>query len=380
MPITKYALPDIIFGPGTFVRMPLCARQLGAQRVLLISDPGLERAGWVEQAMDLLRGDGLEWIYYNECVPNPRDEALARGAEVYREERADVIVALGGGSPMDTAKGIAALVGNGGRIQDYEGANKLRRPLPPLLCVPTTAGSGSDISQFCIITDRRRKLKMSIISRTLTPNISIVDPLLPRTGDARLLIASAIDALAHAVESYLSTLASPFTVGQALESISRIVRFLPAAVEDGTPEALEQLCIASTQAGMSFSNAGLGVGHALAHALGGAYDVTHGAVHPVFLPLVMEYNMGSCPEKVASIGGCILGRRPRDTEAAARGGIRYLRRFFARWGVPVRLSQILPDDAGLAAIAAGALQDVCTLTNPRTPTQEELLALCREAW
>lgn len=380
MPITKYALPDIIFGPGTFARMPLCARQLGAQRVLLVSDPGVERAGWVEQAVDLLRADGLEWAYYNECVPNPRDTAVALGAEVYREERADVIVALGGGSPIDTAKGIAALVGNGGRIQDYEGANKLRKPLPPLLCLPTTAGSGSDISQFCIITDRKRQMKMSIISRTLTPNISIVDPLLTHTCDAHLLLASAIDALAHAVESYLSVLSSPFTEGQALESIDRIMRFLPAAVEDRKPEALERLSIASTQAGMSFSNAGLGVGHSLAHTLGGVYDVSHGAVHSVLLPVVMEYNMRDCLEKMAGIGRCIMGGELLGAEDTARGGIEYLREFFTRLGAPVRLSQILPDDAGLPAVSAGALQDVCTLTNPRTPEAGELLALCREAW
>ncbi len=223
-------------------------------------------------------------------------------------------------------------------------------------------------------------MKMSIISRTLTPNISIVDPLLTHTCDARLLLASAIDALAHAVESYLSVLSSPFTEGQALESVDRIMRFLPAAVQDKKPEALERLSIASTQAGMSFSNAGLGVGHSLAHTLGGIYDVGHGAVHSALLPVVMEYNMRDCLEKMAGIGRCIMGGELSNAEDTARGGIEYLRNFFTRLGAPVRLSRVLPDDTGLPAVSVGALQDVCTLTNPRTPHAGELLALCREAW
>ena len=383
MPITKYALPEIIFGPATFARAAICARQLGASRVLLVSDPGIESAGWVQRIMDLLAADGLQWTYFNECVPNPRSFSVEHGARRYREEHADVIIALGGGSVIDTAKGIAAVVGNGGDIRDYEGANKMLRPLPPLLCLPTTAGSGSDISQFCIITDMARQLKMSIISRTLTPNVSIIDPQLTHTKSRQLIVASAIDALAHAVESYLSVLASPFTEVLALEAISRIVQHLPPAVQERSPAALEQLCIASTQAGMSFSNAGLGLGHSLAHALGGVYDVIHGAVHPVVLPLVMEYNMPNCTEKLAAIGRRILGRDFSCAEATAREGIAFLRNFFTSLGAGTRLSGIVPAHvlpAAWPAVAAAALQDACTLTNPRTPTQEDLLRICREAW
>lgn len=383
MPITKYALPEIIFGPATFDHTALCARQLGASRVLLVSDSGIEDAGWVQRIMDLLAADGLTWTYFNDCVPNPRDFSVAEGARRYREEHADVIIALGGGSVIDTAKGIAAVVGNGGKIRDYEGANKMQRPLPPMLCLPTTAGSGSDISQFCIITDMQRQLKMSIISRTLTPNVSIIDPLLTHTKTRELIVASAIDAMAHAVESYLSVLASPFTEVLALEAISRIVHSLPAAAEDRSPVAMEQLCIASTQAGMSFSNAGLGIGHSLAHALGGVYDVIHGDVHPVVLPVVMEYNLPNCVDKLAAIGERIPGAARKTPEATARAGIDFLREFFTSLGADTQLSRILPENVHQAdwpTVAAAALQDACTLTNPRTPTQEDLLRICREVW
>lgn len=283
MRITKFAIPEIIFGNGSLNHLAPCARRLGAARVLLVSDKGLEASGWVERVVDILEADGLEWVYFNDCNSNPRDHQVHHGARVYQEERADVVIALGGGSPMDTAKGIGTIVGNGGRINDYEGANRIMRPLPPMIFLPTTAGSGSDISQFCIITDVERRLKMSIISRSLVPNVSIIDPQVLMTMSEELVIASAIDAFAHAVESYLSRLASPFTDHQALRAMELIMDNLMPAVERRDPAALERLSIASTEAGMSFSNAGLGIGHSLAHSLGGMFDVMHGLVHPVLL-------------------------------------------------------------------------------------------------
>jgi len=178
------------------------------------------------------------------------------------------VIALGGGSPLDAAKGIALVASNGEQIRDYEGANRIHRPLPPMVFIPSTAGSGSDISQFCIITDVQRKVKMSIISRSLVPNISIIDPLLLQTKTRTLIVAAAIDALSHAVESYLSPIATPFTELQSLQAIRLIVGYLKTAVESRSLDSLEQLSTASTAAAMAFSNAGLGAVHALAHSLG----------------------------------------------------------------------------------------------------------------
>lgn len=191
------------------ISCPLCTAP-GAKRILLVSDPGVEDAGWVEVVMDLLRADNLECEYFNEVSSNPRDWQVHKGAELYAESGADVIVGLGGGSPIDAAKGISTIIGNGGRIRDYEGANKIMRPLPPMIFIPSTAGSGSDVSQFCIITDVERQVKISIISRSLVPNLSIIDPTLLATKSRELILASAVDAMAHAVESYVSRLASPF--------------------------------------------------------------------------------------------------------------------------------------------------------------------------
>lgn len=380
MRITKFAIPEIIFGHGSLDHLAPCARRLGASRVLLVSDKGLESSGWVERVMDILGGNGLEWVYFADCSSNPRDHQVHEGAQIYREERADVVIALGGGSPMDTAKGIGTIVGNGGRISDYEGANKIMRPLPPMIFLPTTAGSGSDISQFCIITDVARRLKMSIISRSLVPNVYIIDPQVLLTKSEELIIASAIDAFAHAVESYLSLLASPFTDHQALRAMELIMANLMPAVERRDPEALEQLSIASTAAGMSFSNAGLGIGHSLAHSLGGMFDVLHGLVHPVLLPHVMRYNLPVSVDRLAAIGRIVVGPRVASAESIARAGIDRLGEFFAGLGVPVRLGQLLPDRSALETIARTAVPDACTLTNPRAVTWQDLLTICEEAW
>lgn len=380
MKVTKFAIPEIIFGRGAMVHAPQCARRLGAKRVMLVSDVGLVKSGWVDRLAEVLEEDRLEWVYFGEVSSNPRDYQVRTGADLYLEAKADVIIAVGGGSPIDTAKGIAILAGNGGVISDYEGANRIERPLPPMIFIPSTAGSGSDVSQFCIVTDVKRQLKMSIISRSLVPNISIIDPLLLLTKSQELIIASAIDAFAHAVESYVSRIASPFTELHAVRAMDLITKNLAPAIKDRSLEALEQLSIASTAAGMSFSNAGLGAGHALAHSLGGMFDILHGLVHPILLPAVMRFNAPVCPEKMGTIGRLILGRDACPDEYAAEAGIARLEEHFAELRVPVRLRDILPDRSPLEKLARAAVKDACNLTNPRTADFESLLSICEEAW
>ena len=380
MSVTKLAIPEIIFGRGAMVHVGQCARRLGAKKVLLVSDPGLERSGWVDRVSRILEDENLEWEYYGDVNSNPRDFQVSQGALTYRETGADVIIAIGGGSPIDAAKGIAILAGNGGTIADYEGANRVERPLPPMIFLPTTAGSGSDISQFCIITDVARKLKMAIISRSLVPNISIIDPLILLTKSPELISASAIDALAHAVESYVSTIASPFTELQSLQAIELILKNLKPAVEERSIDALEQLSIASTAAGMAFSNASLGAGHALAHSLGGMFDILHGLVHPILLPAVMRFNTPAVTKKMGIIGRLILGDGQACDEHFAYAVIEKLREFFAQFGVPLRLRDILPDNSSLERLARAAVGDACNVTNPRVADVKGLLGICEEAW
>jgi alcohol dehydrogenase len=380
MEVLKFSIPEIIFGRGSLRYTGLCARRLGAEKVFLISDPGLEAAGWVSRVTEILDEEKLRWVYYGDVASNPRDSQIEKGAALYREQGADVIVALGGGSPMDAAKGVALVASNGGRIHDYEGANRIQRPLPPMVFIPSTSGSGSDISQFAIITDVKRRVKMSIISRTLVPNISIIDPLILLTKTKTLIIAAAIDALCHAVESYVSNIASPFTELQSLKAIQLILKHLGPAVDFRSIDDLEQLSTASTAAGMAFSNAGLGAEHAIAHSLGGMFDTLHGLVHPVLLPHIMRFNLPACPEKMAAIGEILLCKRRRSVRSTALAGIEKLEEFSHSFEVPVHLREIVDDGSKLQELCQMAANDVCLLTNPRPATWKDLLQVCEEAW
>ena len=382
MDITKFAVPEIIFGRGSLKHAGQCALRLGARKVLLVSDSGIEEAGWVGRLMDILKNEGIEWVYYSKVSSNPREHEVEQGAEMYRKNGTDVIIAIGGGSALDTAKGIAILASNGGRIRDYEGANRVSRPLPPMVLITTTAGSGSDISQFCIITDVERAVKMSIITRTLVPNISIVDPLILRTKTETLITHSAIDALAHAVESYLSTISSPFTEMQSLKAIDLILRHLPRAVATKSLDALEQLSIASVAASMAFSNASLGAEHALAHSLGGHFDMRHGVVHPILLTAVMRFNLDFAEKKLADIGRVILNREYGSHRETALAGIERLEEFFGSFDVPLKLRDEIGEGARdmLEPICKMAVNDACNITNPRPASWRELLGICQEVW
>lgn len=380
MDIRKFSLPEIIFGHGSMDYTGSYALQLGAKKVFLVSDPGLERSGWVDKLISVLEASALKWVYYSNVSSNPRDYEVHIGADLYKAEGADVVIGLGGGSPLDMAKGVATVASNGGIIQDYEGANLIVRPLPPMIFLPSTAGSGSDISQFAIITDVARKVKMSLISRSLTPNVSIIDPDMLSTASDDLVVTSAVDALSHAVESYVSLIAHTLTETQALKAMHLILHNLKPALKTRDPLAMENLSMAAVCAGMSFSNASLGACHAIAHSLGGFFDTTHGMVHPVLLPAVMSYNLPACEAKMATIGEIVLGRRLSSSEQTARGGIERLKEIFLELNAPVHFREIVDDQTAFPQICEMATKDACLLTNPRPATAEQLLVICQEVW
>lgn len=380
MDVRKFSVPEIISGRGSLKYAALCARRLGAQKIFLVSDPGLESAGWVERVFEILREAHLAWTYFNEVAANPRDHQVRAGAQHYVEEGCDVVMAIGGGSPMDAAKGIAIVASNGGSIHDYEGANRIQHPLPPMVFMPSTAGSGADISQFAIITDTRRQVKMPIISRTLVPNITIIDPDVLTTKPDQLIIAAAIDGLAHAIEAYVSRIACTLTDIHSLKAIELILDYLPKALEHRSMDALENLSTACTFAAMAFSNASLGLDHALAHSLGGKLDLAHGLIHPVLLPGVMHYNLPECRSKMADIGEIVLGGRLNDDEATARAGIGRLKDFFSDLDITTHLRDIVVDAEALPQVCKMATQDACLITNPREATWEDMLQICEATW
>ena len=381
MNISKFVAPEIIFGRGSLSQIGESAVRIGASKVFLVSDEDVIKAGWVDQAVYYLRSAGLETEVFSSLTTNPKDHEVTEGAVRYLQARCDGIVAVGGGSPTDVAKAIAILATNGGRLQDYEGINKITVPLPPMVIAPSTAGAGSEVSQFAIIVDTLRKLKMSIISRSLVPDIAIVDPELLATKDAKLAAATGLDALTHGIESYVSLAATPLTDIHALKAIQLISRNLVRAVTDRRDmEANTNMSMAALTAGLAFSNAILGAAHAMTHQVDGLIDQHHGETNASILPHVMEFNLTACPERFRDIamtmGEDVAGL---DTLAAAELSIRAVKRLIADIDLDKGLAQIGLKEEFIPLLSLNATKDACLVTNPRSATSEEIEAIFRRA-
>jgi alcohol dehydrogenase class IV len=378
--LLKFEIPEIIFGQGALSQVGQCARRLGGENVFLVTDPGIEAAGWVDAAIKYFKQETLQYSLYDNVVTNPRSFQVEQGAQLYNQQNCDVIVALGGGSPMDTAKGIAVLVTNHGRIHDYVGCNLITQPIPPLICVPTTAGTGSDVSQFAVIADPEQKVKMTILSRAVMADISLIDPILLQTKSEELIAATGMDALTHAIEAYVSSLSWPLTDPHAIHAIELVFKHLVNAFRTKEIIALEGMAIASLEAGIAFSNAILGAVHALAHPLGGLYDMHHGLANAILLPVVVRENMEHAPAKFAKVANA-MGAETRGVpfhEAAACVPEK-IEQLIAALGLPRHLSQVGVKETDIPLMAEQASQDLCMLTNPHCYMVEEIASMYTEA-
>ena len=224
--LAKFHAPEIVFGPGALAELGHCAARLGARRPFLVTDPGLIEAGWVDEAVAYLRQSELHPALWHDITPNPKDHEIEAAFQMYAEGGSDVIIGLGGGSCIDAAKGVAILSSNGGRILGYEGVDKVVRPIPPTVMVPSTSGTGADVSQFAIVTDTAARIKITIISRTLVPEISVIDPRLLITMPEWLNASTGLDALTHAIESFVSRAHNLLTDSHALHAVALITRHL----------------------------------------------------------------------------------------------------------------------------------------------------------
>ena len=277
--LRKFVSPEIIFGAGCRHNVGNCAKTFGARKVLLVSDPGVIAAGWVADVEASLQAQGIEYVLYSAVSPNPRVEEVMLGADLYRENHCDVIVAVGGGSPMDCGKGIGIVVAHGRSILEFEGVDTIRVPSPPLILIPTTAGTSADVSQFVIISNQQERMKFSIVSKAVVPDVSLIDPETTLSMDPFLSACTGIDALVHAIEAFVSTGHGPLTDPHALEAMRLINGNLVQMIANPNDIALrEKIMLGSMQAGLAFSNAILGAVHAMSHSLGGFLDLPHGLV------------------------------------------------------------------------------------------------------
>jgi len=381
MDISKFVAPEIIFGRGSLSQIGESVVRLGVSKVFLVSDRDVISSGWVDLAVDYLRAAGLETVIFSSLTTNPKDYEVTEGVAKYLASGCDGIVSVGGGSPTDVAKAVAILASNGGRLQDYEGVNMIVTPLPPMVIVPSTAGAGSEVSQFTIIVDTKRKLKMSIISRSLIPDIAIVDPELLKTKDAKLAAATGVDALTHGIESYVSLAATPLTDIHALKAIQLISRNLRRAVaERGDMEANSNMAMASLTAGLAFSNAILGAAHAMTHQVDGLLDQHHGETNASILPHVMQFNLTACPERFRDIavafGEDVTGL---DLLTAAGRSIEAVRRLIQDIGLAKGLTQLGLREEFIPILSENAMKDACLVTNPRAASRDDIEAIFRNA-
>ena len=377
-----FFIPTVsLMGVGCSKETGAQAKALGATRLLIVTDAGLSKMGVADQIKSQLEAAGLAAVIFDGAEPNPTDTNVHDGVKVYQENKCDGIVSLGGGSSHDCAKGVGLVIGNGGHIRDFEGVNKSTKPMPPFLAINTTAGTASEMTRFCIITNTDTHVKMAIVDWRCTPNIAINDPVLMVGKPAALTAATGMDALTHAVEAYVSIIATPITDACAIKAIELIAKYLSAAVANGENlEARDRMAYAEYLAGMAFNNASLGYVHSMAHQLGGFYNLPHGVCNAILLPAVCEFNLIACPERFADIA-VALGENIAGlsvTEAAEKA-IAAIRKLSKSIGIPAGLKELNVKEQDLNVMAENAKKDACQLTNPRKATLEQVVDIFKAA-
>ena len=380
--VNGYFIPTVNFlGAGALNEAGTQAAMLGGKKALIVTDAFLAKIGMAKEVADVVEAAGLKTVIYPGAEPNPTDKNVHDGFEIYTKEGCDLIISVGGGSSHDTGKGIGLIAGNGGKIQDYEGINKSTKPMAPMIAINTTAGTASEMTRFAVITDSSRHIKMAIADWRVTPNVSINDPLLMMKQPPSLTAATGMDALTHAVEAYVSTIATPLTDSAALMAFKLIPKYLRKAVANGDDfEAREQMAYAQFLAGMAFNNASLGYVHSMAHQLGGFYNLPHGVCNAILLPHVSRFNLIGNLDKFAKIaaamGENIEGLSARD---AAELCLEAISKLSADVGIPSGLAVLNVKEEDFALMAGNAKLDICQFTNPRTATLEEVIQIYKNA-
>ncbi|MCV7252076.1 iron-containing alcohol dehydrogenase [Mycobacterium hackensackense] len=379
--LLKFHAPEIVFGLDSMAEAAHAALRLGGLRPLLVTDPGLIEAGWVDELVGHLRDQGVQAQGWSALTPNPKDHEITAGHEFYRSRGCDVLIALGGGSVIDAAKGIAILAANGGDILDYAGVDKATMPIPPLVVLPSTSGTGADVSQFCIVTDTTRNTKITILGRALVPDITVIDPRLLTTMPEWLNAATGLDALTHGIEAFVSLGHNQLTDHHALRSVVMVTENLVTTIERPQDMPARVLMAqAALEAGLAFTNAILGAAHAMSHQVGGLLDLPHGVINGVLLPHVVRFNAEADPAPFATIAAClgIADKRAPDLESALALADR-LQDLARQVGVPRGLAELGVREDDVPVLARNAMADACLTTNPRAADEAQLRALFRAA-
>ncbi len=376
-----YYIPAInLLGRGCLAEAKEPIKSLGAQKALVVSDEFLTTNGTVKSVTNLLDEIKVGYIVYNEVKQNPTLTNVNNGLEILKKEKCDIVITVGGGSPQDCGKAIAILATNGGTTKDYEGVNKTRTKSLPIVAISTTAGTSAEVTINYVITDEERHVKMIMVDTNSLATITVNDPELMLSKPSALTAATGMDALTHAIEAVVAKGAYDVTDSTALYAIKQIFNFLPRAVKDGSDiEAREQMCYACFLNGIAFSNAGLGNVHAMAHQLGGLYDLPHGVCNAMLLPIVEEENAKGDESKFRSIAKAIgMDVKGKSNKECVDFVIVKIKNLSNEVGIPKSLKEIGVENPDFDKLAEFAMKDACAGANPIFFSKEKLIELFKK--
>jgi alcohol dehydrogenase len=371
----------VFYGWGAAGQIADRLNELGVTRALVVSDPGVAGAGIVDAVGDVIEAAQVPTARYTGVQPNPTVTNVEEAFAVWTEHECDGIVGVGGGSAMDAAKGVGIVASNGGGIADYTGREQVPLDLPPLVCIPTTCGTGSEVTFNAVITDELRHVKLPYVSRKLAPKVALVDPEFVVKAPPHIIASTTADAMAHAIECYINTESDPLIDALTIAAIRMIGTHLVPAVTEKNRESIAQLLLASTMAGIAFNMNANAVVHAASTPVTAKHDVPHGVANAIFLPAGLRYCIPAVPDRIAEIGEA-LGARVKGLQplAAAEIAVTKLSELFAAVGLPATLSEFGVDVStmDLEGLAADAMKSRSIPINPRPVTPDDLIAIYRE--
>jgi alcohol dehydrogenase len=376
----KFGIPqNIFFGQNTILKLTEILAKIKSEHVFIISGPNLNKIGIVNKIENIVTKSGRKCSSFTETEANPSVETVDKAVNYFKESNADCIIAIGGGSPIDVAKAVGVVAKYGGSITDYEGGEKVEGEIVPLIAIPTTAGTGSEVTEFSVITDHSRNYKLTVFSNNLLPQYVILDPNLISSVPPAVAASTGMDAMVHAIEAYISKASNPFTDSMAEKALELLGKNIKKYVEDRSDiVSAEAMLLGSTFAGFAFNFARLGNVHAMAHPVSGYFDVPHGVANAILLPVCLEYNRLEDKGKYRKIYDYIsINKSSDDFESELL--VELIRELINSIGLPSKLSEVLVTDDKIEAMAIDAMKSGNILVNPRNSTKEDIENLYRKA-
>ena len=381
--VNRFILNEVsYFGPGARRELPGVVSRLGFKKAMIVTDPGLLQFGVVKMVTDVMDEAGIAYNIFSDVKPNPTVSNVKHGVEAFAQSGADFLVAIGGGSAMDTAKGIGIVTNNPefGDVVSLEGVADTKKKSVPIIALPTTAGTAAETTINYVIIDEEKKKKMVCVDPNDIPAVAIIDAELMYTLPKSLTAATGMDALTHAIEGLITKAAWELSDMFEVKAIEMIHKYLELAVNEPTnPEGRNGMAVAQYVAGMAFSNVGLGVVHGMAHPMGSLFDVPHGVANALLLPTIMRFNAPAAKEKYVEIAKAMeVYRDCMSVDDAAEAACDAVQQLALRVGIPQHLTDLGITEADIPALAEQAIADVCTPGNPREVTYDDIVALYKK--